>query len=156
MIDIILSRVAVRHTKRSVSYRRARHSPMRLSELTRSSHTQLPKGRAHDYALPLARRANRQPPPCSTVPCRSFQPACALNCSFPLARLPTSAKCPCASLQSGSFRAGLPYNYLLPLVQLPTRTETPVRLPGLGCRTRVSWGLVGAVLEHTLYYLLHI
>mgnify|MGYP001807507134 CR=1 FL=1 len=127
-----------------------RGSPMRLSEFTRSSHTRLPTRRAHDYALPLARRANRQPPPCSTVLCRSLPHACALNCPLPLARLPTSANCPCASLQSGSFRAGPPYNYLLTLAQLPTATLTPVRLRGVGCRARFTWGLVGAVLGHNI------
>ena len=105
-----------------------------------TAHTQLPKRRGHDYAVPLARRANRQPPPCSTVLRRSFPHACALNCQLPLARLPTSTNCPCASLQSGSFRAEPPYNYLLRLAQLPTATLPPVRLRGLECRTRVSWG----------------
>ena len=127
---------------------------MRLSEFTRSSHTQLPRRRVHDYALPLARRANRQSQPGSTMLRRSFPHACALNYPLPLARLPTSANCPCALLQSGSLRAGLPYNYQLPLAQLPSPTETPVRLRGLGCRARVSWGLVGAVPEPTLYYFL--
>ncbi len=60
-------------------------SPIRLSEFTRSSHTRLPKRRAHDYALPLARRANRQLPPCSTVPCRSFPHAPLHNYQLPLA-----------------------------------------------------------------------
>ena len=99
-------------------------SPMRLSEFTRSSHTRLPRRHMLDCALPRARRANRQPPPFSAVPCRSFPHACALNCRLPLARLPTSANCPCASLQSVSFRAGPPYNYLLTLAQLPS----PIKL----------------------------
>ncbi len=120
-----------------------------------AAHTQLPKRHARDYAFPLTHRANRQPPPSSAVLSCSFPHACALNCPLPLARLPTTANDPCASLQSGSFRAGLPYNYLLTLAQLPTATLPPVRLRGVGVPytgTRVSWGLVGAAPEHTLYY----
>ena len=81
-----------------------------------AAHAQLPKRRAHDFALPLARRANHEPPPYSAA---AFHPHAPLqNYPLPLACLPTSANCPCATASSQS--------------QLPTPKSTPVRLRGFG------------------------
>ena len=116
-----------------------------------ATHTQLPKRRARDYALPLACRANRQPPPCPVL-CRSFPHACALNYPLPLARLPTSANCPRASPQqvaSGPAAVQL----LAPTRAAADSHRNSCTAEGVGvppCRTRVRWELVEAVLHYTV------